>query len=221
MASILKDYNTMGLPMNITRGNPIPVDSTEIWYSLEEAQDYALNGKTAYVGQSIKVVDEAAGTVTNYTIGVDGSLIKKPNIVEDDSNEFNIADGEGNIIAKVDSQGIHTTEMDLGGMKVKETVSDNISRISALEARIFMGTQEQYNVAYAKGEISIGTIVILLEKEIEIPGDSGNEGNDPDTPNEGEGNDPDTPNEGESEDKTSSKLGTGVLGYMILGNKEE
>lgn len=72
-----KTYNTMGLPMNITRGNPIPVDATEVWYSLADAQNYAANNPTAYVGQSIKVVDKAAGVVACYIIGTDGSLVEQ------------------------------------------------------------------------------------------------------------------------------------------------
>lgn len=68
MANIKKDGNSMGLPMNISRGNPIPIDSTEVWYSLEDAQNYAKSGATAYVGQIIRVVDEAAGSVTAYLI---------------------------------------------------------------------------------------------------------------------------------------------------------
>lgn len=68
MASIKKDYNSMGLPMNINRSNPIPVDCTELWYSLEEAQNYARNDPRAYVGQSVKVVDETSNATTVYVI---------------------------------------------------------------------------------------------------------------------------------------------------------
>ena len=75
MAKITKDYNSMGLPMNINRSNAIPIDNTELWYSLEDAQNYALSGSTSYVGQSIKVIDEATGDVTCYVIGIDGNLI--------------------------------------------------------------------------------------------------------------------------------------------------
>ena len=77
MASIQKTYNSMGLPMNINRSNPIPIDNTELWYSLAEAQDYAQNDPRAYVGQTIKVVDEASGEITAYTVAADGSLVDK------------------------------------------------------------------------------------------------------------------------------------------------
>lgn len=68
MAVIKKDGNSMGLPMNINRGNPIPIDTTDVWYSLKEAQAYAENGATAYVGQLITVVDETNNTAKVYVI---------------------------------------------------------------------------------------------------------------------------------------------------------
>jgi hypothetical protein len=35
-------------------------------------------------------------------------------------------------------------------------------------ARIFIGTREQYNTANAKGEIPVGTIVIILDENIDL-----------------------------------------------------
>lgn len=77
MASIKKDGSSMGLPMNINRGNPIPVDSTSIWYSLEEAQAYATNGATSYVGQILTVVNETEGTSVAYIIEDTSGTLKK------------------------------------------------------------------------------------------------------------------------------------------------
>lgn len=68
MAKVQKDFSSMGLPMNITRGNPIPLDSTQVQYSLAEAQEYAQNGATAYVGQILTVVDEENNTTKAYLI---------------------------------------------------------------------------------------------------------------------------------------------------------
>lgn len=68
MAVIKKNGSSMGLPMNITRGNPIPIDSTSVWYSLQEAQIYARTGATAYVGQLLSVVDETNNTTAIYVI---------------------------------------------------------------------------------------------------------------------------------------------------------
>ena len=68
MAIIKKDGNYMGLPMNIARGNPIPLDTTEIWYSKTDMETYAKNGATAYVGQILAYVDETSGKATAYII---------------------------------------------------------------------------------------------------------------------------------------------------------
>ncbi len=68
MAIIKKDGNYMGLPMNIARGNPIPLDTTEIWYSKTDMEAYAKSGATAYVGQILAYVDEVSGKSTAYII---------------------------------------------------------------------------------------------------------------------------------------------------------
>lgn len=57
------------------RGQCFPLDATEIWYSLEDAQTYAQEDPTAYVGQTIKVIDETNREVKLYTIDITGSLI--------------------------------------------------------------------------------------------------------------------------------------------------
>ena len=68
MAVIKKDGNFMGLPMNVARGNPIPLDKSEIWYSYEAMELYAQTDPVAYVGQILGLVDETAGTATAYII---------------------------------------------------------------------------------------------------------------------------------------------------------
>ena len=68
MAVIKKDGNFMGLPMNIARGNPIPLDKSEIWYSYEDMVAYAQTDPVAYVGQILGLVDEANGSAKAYII---------------------------------------------------------------------------------------------------------------------------------------------------------
>lgn len=68
MAVIKKDGMFMGLPMNIARGNPIPLDKSEIWYSYEEMANYAINDPIAYVGQILGLVDEVNGIAKAYII---------------------------------------------------------------------------------------------------------------------------------------------------------
>ena len=77
MAIIKKDGNFMGLPMNIQRGNPIPLDDSSVYYSKATMETYAKSGVTAYVGQIITLVDEANKTCEAYMISnEDGTLVK-------------------------------------------------------------------------------------------------------------------------------------------------
>lgn len=91
MAFIKQDSNSFGLPMNIERGNSVPLDSTEVWYSLEKAKAYARVGQTAYVGQKISVVDEENDTTTVYVISNEAGdlveLITSETAVKSISNE--------------------------------------------------------------------------------------------------------------------------------------
>ena len=46
MATILNDAAYMALPMNIKRGNPIPLDTTAVSYNKTELENYAKTGAT-------------------------------------------------------------------------------------------------------------------------------------------------------------------------------
>lgn len=75
MATILNDAAYMALPMNIKRGNPIPLDTTAVWYNKTELENYAKNGATAYVGQVLTLV--AGGKCEAYMISNQaGTLVK-------------------------------------------------------------------------------------------------------------------------------------------------
>ena len=75
MAAILNDAAYMALPMNIKRGNPIPLDTTAVWYNKTELENYAKTGATAYVGQVLTLV--AGGKCEAYMISNEaGTLVK-------------------------------------------------------------------------------------------------------------------------------------------------
>ena len=75
MAVIKKDGSFMSLPKGYRRGNPVPLDASEIWYSYEEMSNYAKNNPTAYVGSLLGLVDENNATATLYVIlNVSGDL---------------------------------------------------------------------------------------------------------------------------------------------------
>lgn len=72
--AINKVFPFMELPLSISRQGNFPLDKSSIWWDQAEAEKYAKNDPTAYVGQPITVVDEAHDTVKLYVIKVDGSL---------------------------------------------------------------------------------------------------------------------------------------------------
>lgn len=75
MATILNNAAYMALPMNIKRGNPIPLDTTAVWYSKTELETYAASGATSYVGQVLTLVED--GRCEAYLISnTAGTLIK-------------------------------------------------------------------------------------------------------------------------------------------------
>lgn len=75
MATILNNADYMALPMNIKRGNPIPLDTTAVWYDKTELETYAASGATAYVGQVLTLV--ADGKCEAYMISSEaGTLVK-------------------------------------------------------------------------------------------------------------------------------------------------
>ena len=75
MATILNNAAYMALPMNIKRGNPIPLDTTAVWYNKTELENYAASGATAYVGQVLTLV--AGGKCEAYMISNEaGTLVK-------------------------------------------------------------------------------------------------------------------------------------------------
>lgn len=73
MAKLIKSYDVMSFGQSFSRLNGQPLDNTSIYYSVAEAEAYALLDK-AYVGQPIAVIDEAAGKATLYVIGPNNNL---------------------------------------------------------------------------------------------------------------------------------------------------
>lgn len=76
MANIVENPSYMDFPLQIARQYDAPIEKYEVFYSMEDAENYA-KGSPAYVGQTIKVVDKTLGTlVGTYTISdKQGTLI--------------------------------------------------------------------------------------------------------------------------------------------------
>lgn len=67
MAKLNETLLTMSMPKAMRRGNPIPLDSTAVWYDYDAMVAYAASGATAYVGQVLSYV-AADGDVKVYAI---------------------------------------------------------------------------------------------------------------------------------------------------------
>ena len=77
MATIDKLYKSMGLPMNIKRGNPWPLDASSLWYSYDEMKTYAEDAAgVSYVGQILALVDETNNIAEAYIIADANGTLK-------------------------------------------------------------------------------------------------------------------------------------------------
>lgn len=74
------DASGFGAPLNLRRGNPNPLDNSELFESFEKAQDYATNSPISYVGQIITtVVESLSGDIvtTSYRIEDEAGTLKQ------------------------------------------------------------------------------------------------------------------------------------------------
>ena len=79
MAKIYNDFqpaNLMSFAKSFARLNGQPLDKSEIWYSLAEAQAYAATD-AAYVGQILAVIDSEQNNVVFYGIQDAAGLLKE------------------------------------------------------------------------------------------------------------------------------------------------
>lgn len=81
--SMIINYNPnygYGSPLNIRRGNPVPLDNDYVKLSYSDAVNYAENDPVAYVGQILAVVEETLSgdeSTTLYQIIDSSGTLKK------------------------------------------------------------------------------------------------------------------------------------------------
>lgn len=68
MAVLDKNVVSMSMPKAMSRGNPIALDASAVWYTYAELESYAKTSPVAYVGQILSLVDEEQQTATAYII---------------------------------------------------------------------------------------------------------------------------------------------------------
>lgn len=73
--------------VTFNRTNPVPIDKSSYFIDINEAKNYALSGKTSYVGQQIFILDDELSTADVYVIqDLSGTLQKT--VLSTDLNEF-------------------------------------------------------------------------------------------------------------------------------------
>lgn len=181
MAVIMKDASYMGFPLSIKRGNPAPVDTTAVWYSKAELENYASSGATAYVGQVLTLV--ADNKCEAYMISNEaGTLIKLASTTASGDLASDVATLQtqvADLITKV-GKAAAGEEQATGLYKeiadVLAIANGKVGSVGATDASVFVGgsaTAPTLKVAISQDE---GNIITLAEdglkavvKDVKVP----------------------------------------------------
>lgn len=141
MATILNNAAYMALPMNIKRGNPIPLDTTAVWYNKTELENYAQTGATAYVGQVLTLV--AGGKCEAYMISNEaGTLVKLAQTTASGDLASDVANLQTQVEGLVEKVGAAAAEgTEASGLykliaDVEATANDKVSSVSAADTSV-------------------------------------------------------------------------------------
>lgn len=162
MAIIKKDGNFMGLPMNIQRGNPIPLDDSSVYYSKATMETYAKSGVTAYVGQIVTLVDETNKTCEAYMIANEaGTLIKLAATTATGDLAGDVATLQGQVADLISKVG-KAAEGEVAATGLYKEIADvlavadgKVASVAAADKSITVGgsaTEPTVKVAIASGE---------------------------------------------------------------------
>ena len=144
MAKILTDSGYMALPINIKRGNPIPLDTTAVWYNKTELEAYAKSGATAYVGQILTLVADSkceAFMISNEA----GTLIKLAQTTASGDLAHDVATLQGQVadlISKVGAKagtGTEATGLYKEIADVLAVANGKVSSVKATDASVVIG----------------------------------------------------------------------------------
>lgn len=160
MATILKDAAYMALPMNIKRGNPIPLDTTAVWYDKTELNKYAASGATAYVGQILTLC--ADNKCEAYMISNEaGTLIKLASTTASGDLAGDVATLQGQVTELISKVG-KAAEGETAATGLYKEIADvlavangKVASVKAADKSITVGgsaTKPTVKVAIASGE---------------------------------------------------------------------
>lgn len=146
MAIIKKDGNFMGLPMNIQRGNPIPLDDSSVYYDKTTMETYAKSGATAYVGQIITLVNEASKTCEAYMISNEaGTLVKLAQTTATGDLATDVTTLKGQVDSLIEQVGSAAVEGTAASglykliADVEAAANNKVSSVSAADTSVTIG----------------------------------------------------------------------------------
>ena len=159
MAQIEKNGSYMALPMNIKRGNPIPVDTTMVWYSMTDLQEYAVSGATAYVGQIVTYVDEENSTVVAYMISnTTGTLIKLASTTASGDLAGDVATLQtqmANVLSTLEGLGALSTKDEITTAELAESLLNLINgKADSATTLAGYGIEDAYTKTEIDGKLS-------------------------------------------------------------------
>lgn len=156
MAVIKKDFNASSLPISFSRGNPIPLDKSAVWYDFEALTNYASQSAVAYVGQVVAYVNEADNTAKAYIItDTAGTLTEVGAATLGDDKTITLE--EGTLALKnwgkeyyrwVDAVGEVGQEGYVAGHHEKQVVDAEHPWIAGLEPKAVAGADGTFELAW-------------------------------------------------------------------------
>lgn len=157
MAVIQKEFNYMAFPQSFSRGNPIPLDKSSLWFSMEEMSNYSKTDATAYVGQILTLVNEADNSAKAYIIAnAAGDLVEVGAATLGDNKTITLS-SEGVLSLKnwgveyykwVDAVGEEGQEGYVAAHHEKQVVDETHPWIAGLEPKSVAGTDGTFEIAW-------------------------------------------------------------------------
>lgn len=156
MAVIQKQFNYMAFPQSFSRGNPIPLDKSAVWYDFAAMVEYAQSGATAYVGQVLAYVNEADNTAKAYIIADTNGTLTEVGAATLGDNKTIVLE-EGTLALKnwgkeyyrwVDAVGEEGQEGYVAGHHEKQIVDGTHPWIAGLEPKAVAGADGTFELAW-------------------------------------------------------------------------
>lgn len=148
---LITDLDLMALPLSIARGNPVPIDSTMVWYDEAAMREYAANGATSYIGQILSLVDEVGGAAKAFIIAnAAGDLLEVGSATLGDNKTITL---DSNGVLALKNWGVQYYAWVEGeeqgtGEHVLQIVDDSHPWIAGLEPKVATGADGGLELAW-------------------------------------------------------------------------